>query len=174
VRNWDGRSWERLNPRPGDDQFPSPVLRPDGLVAERPWVGDVEYNAPLYNDYFWVALLDPVELTDGDDGPGTVVENVAEVDHFGRPAWEAVVRATEDYHPRCACCSLLRTRDTDLDWLPGAELATYPDAYRVRLDVGTAVCVLTEAIGGEPMPVSGHEVRIEAVDEPMDDALFRP
>ena len=52
-------------------------------------------------------------------------------------------------------------------------LEDYPGACRVRLDVGTGVCVLTEAIGGEPMLQSGHEVRIEAVDEPMDDALFR-
>jgi hypothetical protein len=51
-------------------------------------------------------------------------------------------------------------------------LDDYPEAYRVRLDVGTGVCVLTSAIGGEPLPVSGHEVRIEAVDEPIDDELF--
>jgi hypothetical protein len=41
----------------------------------------------------------------------------------------------------------------------------------VRLDVETGVCVLTEEIGG-PTPGKGHDLRIEAVDEPMDDGLF--
>ena len=50
-------------------------------------------------------------------------------------------------------------------------LAGIPEAFRVRLDVGTGVCVLTEEIGGLT-PGAGHEVRIEAVDEPMDDDLF--
>ena len=50
-------------------------------------------------------------------------------------------------------------------------LADYPDAFRVRLDVGTGVCVRTEQIGGLT-PGAGHDVRIEAVDEPMPDDLF--
>jgi hypothetical protein len=41
----------------------------------------------------------------------------------------------------------------------------------VRLDVQTGVCVLTEAIGGD-VSGRGHDVRIEAVDEPLADALF--
>ena len=55
--------------------------------------------------------------------------------------------------------------------LPENLLETYPDAFRVRLDVQTGVCVLTAEIGGL-RPGTGHDVRIEAVDEPMDDALF--
>ena len=47
----------------------------------------------------------------------------------------------------------------------------YPDAYRVRLDVQTGVCLLTAEIGGLT-PGAGHDLRIEAVDEPMDDELF--
>ena len=47
----------------------------------------------------------------------------------------------------------------------------YADAHRVRLDVQTGVCVLTEEIGGSEAG-SGHEVLIEAVDEPMPDTLF--
>ncbi len=42
---------------------------------------------------------------------------------------------------------------------------------RVRLDVQTGVCVLAddpEALG------TGHDLRIDAVDEPMGDALFGP
>jgi hypothetical protein len=54
---------------------------------------------------------------------------------------------------------------------PEYVLPVYPEAYRVRLDVGTGVCVSTEEIGGLT-PGRGHDLRIEAVDEPMDDALF--
>jgi hypothetical protein len=39
----------------------------------------------------------------------------------------------------------------------------------VRLDVQTGVCVFTSA---PDRLVPGHDLRIEAVDEPMDDALF--
>jgi hypothetical protein len=97
---------------------------------------------------------------------------VVPVDHGGRPAWEAVVRTTPHYEPRCGCCSLLRDRRIDeLEWGGENQLAEYPDAYRVRLDVGTGVCVLTEAIGGSN-PGAGHDLRIEAVDDPMADELF--
>ncbi|MPY80421.1 MAG: hypothetical protein GEV04_18580 [Actinophytocola sp.] len=48
----------------------------------------------------------------------------------------------------------------------------YADAHRVRLDVGTGVCVYTEEIGGSRAG-SGHDLCIEAVDEPMPDYLFR-
>jgi hypothetical protein len=135
----------------------------------------------MYQDYFWVAMLDPVELADGGDwgdretGTALEVDGVSEVDHFGRPAWEAVVRPTDDYEPRCGCCPLLRTRAVDvLEYGDDGRqlLPAYPEAFRVRLDVGTGVCVQTEEIGGLS-PGAGHAVRIEAVDEPMDDDLFR-
>ena len=61
--------------------------------------------------------------------------------------------------------------EVELDY-PAAMLDEYPEAFRVRLDVGTGVCVLTKEIGGLT-PGAGHEVRMEAVDEPMDDELFR-
>jgi hypothetical protein len=122
-----------------------------------------------------------VELADGrfDDtgergGPGPDVADVREVEHGGRPAWEALVRPTATYEPRCGCCPLLRSREVDeLEFAdhPEALLTEYPEAYRVRLDVQTGVCVLTAAIGG-PTPDAGHDLRIEAVDEPMDDGLF--
>jgi hypothetical protein len=169
-------------PWPTDDAAPAPAFRPDGLVASRPPTWEVSYDAPMYQDYFWVAMLDPVELADGRDdetcelaGPALLVDDLVEVDHFGRAAWEALVRPTEVYEPRCGCCPLLRTRRVDvLEWdsYPGGVLAEYPEAFRVRLDVGTGVCVRTQHIGGLT-PGAGHELRIEAVDEPMDDALFR-
>jgi hypothetical protein len=156
-----------------------PVLRPDGLVELRP--DDGTHDAPMFQDYFWVAMLDPVELADARDwdsggpaGPALDVEDVTEVEHAGRLAWEAVVRPTDGYEPRCGCCPLLRTRRIDLleyQDHPQYVLTAYPDAFRVRLDVGTGVCVFTEQLGGLT-PGAGHEVRIEAVDEPMDDALF--
>jgi hypothetical protein len=165
-------SWDGARP---------PVLRPDGLVDQRPadrWT--TIYDAPMFEDYRWVAFLDPVELADGinrDTGarvPALAVESVTEVEHAGRPAWEAVVRTTPAYEPRCGCCPLLRSREVDLlEYGPGSErlLPTYPVAHRVRLDVGTGVCVSTGEIGG-PTPGRGHDLRIEAVDEPMGDDLF--
>jgi hypothetical protein len=165
-----------------DAGAPEPRLRADGLVAAREnrFASEFCYDAPMYLDYFWVAMLDPVELADGRspdaDLPGTEIDTVIEVDHGGRPAWEAVLRPTPAYEPRCTCCTLLRAREVDLaEAESGAGydvvLDEYPDAYRVRLDTGTGVCVLTEAIGGRT-PGSGHELRIEAVDTPMPDKLF--
>lgn len=170
-------------PWPHDPGAPAPELRRDGLVAARPSTRDLSYDAPMYQDYFWVAMLDPVELADGQDAetgdvvlPALLVEGVAEVDHFGRAAWEAVVLPTDVYEPRCGCCPLLRTRRIALLEYAGTDRVgspgDFPEAFRVRLDVGTGVCVLTEEIGGGT-PGSGHQVRIEAVDEPMDDPLFR-
>jgi hypothetical protein len=164
---------------------PAPALRADGLVAEpRPYLdrdGD-----PMWENYVFVALLDPVELADGQDregdgsgpfAPPLEMEAVREVAHGGRPTWEAVVATTDTYEPRCACCSLLHDRVIDrLEWDDAAERfadVVYPTASRVRLDVGTGVCVLTEALDGTWVG-DGHEVLIEAVDEPMDDDVFRP
>ncbi|WP_346619857.1 hypothetical protein [Blastococcus montanus] len=168
---------------PPRDAVPQPRLGPDGLVAEwrRSW--DHDLDDPMHQDYHWVAMLDPAELADGRD-PETEdvevlvtaleVDSVAEVEHAGRPAWEALVRPTEAYEPRCGCCPLLRSREVDLDEYrdhPQHILAEYSDAFRVRLDVRTGVCVLTEAIGGD-IAGRGHDLRIEAVDEPMPDDLF--
>jgi hypothetical protein len=157
----------------------APLLRADGLVERRP--GDRwAYDAPMYQNYRWVALLDPLELADGIDRatdatvPALVVDGVREVEHGGRPAWEAVVRTTPAYEPRCGCCSLLRSLDVDIqEYGPRSEhvLDEYPEAHRVRLDVATGVCVSAEGIG-DLTPGRGHDVRIEAVDEPMADDLF--
>jgi hypothetical protein len=163
---------------PWPAQAERPLLRPDGLVEARP--ARVSYDAPMYRDYSWVAMLDPVELADGID-PDTgatvqslVVDEVLAVEHAGRPAWEAVVRTTPAYEPRCGCCPLLRSLEVDVrEYGPRSEhvLDEYPEAYRVRLDIGTGVCVLTAALGG-PEPGELHTLGIEAVDEPMDDQLF--
>ena len=85
-------------PWPADG--PAPVARPDGLVAVRP--DGLSYDAPMYQSYDWVAMLDPVELAGGRDpgagtsagAPGLEVDVVTEVEHSGRPVWEAYVRMT--------------------------------------------------------------------------------
>ncbi|WP_211435610.1 hypothetical protein [Trujillonella endophytica] len=174
-----------LGAGPGDPppEAPPPVLRVDGLVAVRPWDAD-RADDPMWQDYRWVAMLDPVELADGQArdgdtgepaGPPLTIGTVREVDHGGRPAWEAVVATTDTYDPCCSCCPLLHDAGIDrLEWDDAGERfagSRYPSATRVRLDVGTGVCVLTEALDGT-WAGDGHEVLIEAVDEPMDDDLF--
>lgn len=159
------------HPWPADGT--APVRRSDGLVAVRP--ADLPYDAPMFQSYDWVAMLDPVELADGRDpqtgepaGPGLEIGAVTEVRHGGRPAWEALARTTPHYEPRCGCCPLLRSPDVDRREY-GALRGPYPDGHRVRLDVQTGVCVLAD----DPQALgTGHDLRIEAVDEPMGDALF--
>jgi hypothetical protein len=161
-------------------QTAPPALRADGLVAERPDDPLLTYDDPMHESYHWVAMLDPAELADGLDqrtgarAPALRVEWLGTVEHAGRAAWEAVVVPEGSYEPRCGCCPLLRTRAVDLlefEDHPEHLLEAYPHAFRVRLDLQTGVCVLTEEIGGL-RPGKGHDLRIEAVDEPMDDALF--
>lgn len=173
-----GESSTRELPWATDPDAPRPRARDDGLVIERPggWSARLSYDAPMYQNYYWVALLDPVELADGTDREsgetcaGTTISEVREVDHHGRVTWEALVTPTDQYEPRCGCCSLLRSAAGDeLEW-EKRLLDSYPDAHRVRLDRETGVCVYSRAVGGDP--VSEHDVRIEAVDEPMDDELF--
>jgi hypothetical protein len=158
-----------------------PDLAAGTSVVRREHVWEGRFDAPMYQNYYWVAMLDPVELADGQD-PDTdapvaplEIDSVVELDHGGRPAWEAVVRPTGAYEPRCSCCSLLRSRQLDVraagQGSVNIVLDDYPEASRVRLDVDTGICVLVQAIGGDAS-IAGHDLRIEAVDEPMDDALF--
>ena len=142
------------------------------LVASRPAPWASGTDAPMHQDYHWVAMLDPAELADVRRR-----RSLAEVASTtaGRPGRRSS-RRRPSYEPRCGCCPLLRTRRIDLleyEDRPEHVLAAYPDAFRVRLDVGTGVCVLTEEIGG-PTPGKGHDLRIEAVDEAMDDGPVPP
>jgi hypothetical protein len=137
VLTSDGRSvpWTPVAPVVERDE--------DGLVVtERtPWNDGPEL--PMWQDYRFVAVLDPYELSADVD-----VLSVVEVEHGGRPAWEAVLQPTDSYEPRCGCCPLLPQRS--LDVLEGVPLrSSYPDAHRVRLDVGTGVCVAAHEVGGE-------------------------
>jgi hypothetical protein len=140
----------------------------------------VGYDDPMFQDYAWVAMLDPVELADGEgDRAGTTLERLGTVEHHGRAAWEAVVRPTEAYAPRCSCCALLFSEKSERlvadEGGPtvGAQEPefVFADAHLVRLDVDTGVCVYSEQLGGDHSGW-GHDVRIEAVDEAMPDELF--
>ncbi|MGY1672244.1 hypothetical protein [Geodermatophilus sp. SYSU D00710] len=134
---------------------------------------------PMWQDYRWVAELRPRELGDGLDpetglpaGSPLEIGGLREVEHAGRPAWEALVVPTERYEPRCGCCPLLRSRRVDeLEWGSVPEDVEYPTAHLVRLDVATGVCVWAEPLDGTYAGET-HDLRIEAVDEPMSDALF--
>lgn len=132
---------------------PLPVLDADGLVTteRRPW--HVGPEVPMWQDYRFVAVLDPYELSVGVD-----VLEVAAVEHGGRPAWEALLRPGEGYEPRCACCPLLPSLACDLvEGVPTRE--RYADAHRVRLDVATGVCVSAREVGG-PDDGSGHALEV--------------
>ena len=150
----DGGIW------PADAQ---PVLRDDGLVGERPGDPRIRWGDPMYADYRWVAMLDPVELS-----RGVEVRDVRRGERWGRPTWEARLRPLADYDPRCSCCPLLWSEVSDRyefddgsgDWRP---TATYADAYDVALDLETAVVVRVEDLGGDRSGVT-LEVEILEVD----------
>ncbi len=173
-----GRARLRRDPRPqvddGDawDTDQDPGFDDDGLVTSRPW-GRHEADDPMWDNYTFVAALDPLELSDAEGTAlGTRVAELSPVDHHGRLAWEAIVHPTDTYHPRCPCCSLLLapTSFSDVGEEPDPALV-WPDAHRVRLDTATGVCVLVEQVGGSRAG-TGHELVIEAVDDPMPDHLF--
>lgn len=158
----------------------TPEIGTDGLVRARPSDWEVDYDDPMFQSYTWVALLDPVELADGDDdGPATTLEDLRTVVHHGREAWEATVRATSSYTPRCSCCALLLSEESErrLTDEGGPTLRSrepdfvFSDAHRVRFDVQTGVCVHVEQLGGDRDGWC-EDVMIEAVGEPMGEELF--
>jgi hypothetical protein len=103
----------------------TPVWRPDGLVAERPWDPYVRYDDPIHGDYTWVAMLDPEELSHH-----VALTDLEVSQRRGRETWWATVRALEGYEARCpGCCDLL--------W-GGAEAGR---EHLVGLDVQTGVLV---------------------------------
>lgn len=121
VFTFSGEPYTATLPWWTDPAAPRPRLRADGLVAARPdGFFEVSYDAPMYQNCFGVAMLDPVELADGQSAdaestmPGTEIDTVTEVEHAGYPAWEVIVRPTPAYDPCCACCPLLRSREVDL------------------------------------------------------------
>lgn len=168
-------------PFPQDPDAPSPMLRPDGLVAERPPPPRDDYfDDPMHENYRWIAMLDPRELADGATKDGGQHPDVAPIeflelvtiDREGRETLDAVVRPTGAYDPRCACCPLLYCALTDeYENRPVREPHYYASAYRVRLDRATGICVSVSELGG-PRDGAGFDVTIYDVDVTYADTLF--
>jgi len=158
----------------------APVYDVDGLVTERP--AEARYDDPMYQSYYWVAMLDPVELADGADprlspgaavDPPVILDELLELDHGGRSAWEARCRPSTTYWPRCPCCPLLASPQSDALDGPGMPAGfVFAEAHRVRLDLQTGVCVASEELSGT-RDGWGHQMQIEAVDEAMPESLFK-
>ncbi len=147
----------------------NPVSRPDGLVLERPSPMDVDYDDPMWRDFTWVAMLDPVELAAGVD-----VDQVQAVTVRGRPTWMAECTPTPAYQARCpGCCDLL---DTGVareaaggdggQAGDGADLPIgLPTSYLVGLDVQTGIVVDLAPLGGTSGHGTAFTTRIHAVDQ---------
>lgn len=162
-----------LRPRPWDIE---PGRDEQGLVTQRPDRFTVDYDDPMYQSYTWVALLDPVELADGEGGTtGVTLSEMRETQRRGRRTWWARAVPSQAYDPRCSCCPLLWGEVSEQIETegggPASESGEYPEAYEVALDVQTGICVAATPVGAAP-PFAGHDVSIHAVDEDYPDELF--
>lgn len=152
----------------------------------------------MYSNYRWVAMLDPIELADGDwfaaaqargestddhdpndpDPPPGAITEVRAVEHHGRPALEAAITPDVSYLPRCGCCPLLDGAVAfAAEW---HDRGPWPDdtpdgtTFAVRIDRQTGICVSVETLDGDP---AHHDrgrldVHIEAVDDDLPDGFF--
>lgn len=165
------------------------VLRPDGLVAARLEGWHYDHGDPMWRDYQWTAMLDPLELADGawtdaehEAGvaqdpdrpvpPGVEITDVQEVKHRGRRTWRATCSPLPHrYDPRCGCCPLLDSVASRLaeygpeDPTLASPRAQLPTAYLVSLDVQTGIVVDVTPLDGEDGSSFVNE--IHAVDEPL-------
>ena len=157
------------------------VRRADGLVIARPHDWHYHHGDPMWGNYVWSAMLDPVELADGadldgqrprQDVTGVLVSEVTQVDHRGRRTWQAVCRpVVESYDPRCGCCPLLDSVASRLlEYGPddpnlAADRESLPTAYLVSLDVRTGIVVDISPLDGTAGTSLANE--IYAVDEPL-------
>ena len=153
----------------------TPALRADGLVAERPADPWIDYDDPMYGNYSWVAMLDPVELSHHVRVDDLRVDSIG-----GRGVWRAFLVAEPGYLPRCGgnCCELLYSEaglmsdfGDDPSRIPEAWRGRrYPDGYDVALDVGTGVVVRCRPVGGEA-DAPWLENDIHEVDADVDHAF---
>jgi hypothetical protein len=152
------------------------VLRPDGLVSQRPEDWHYDHGDPMWRDYQFTAMLDPAELSQGVD-----VRDVTATMLRGRLTWSATCRPlvgeNEDwdngYTPRCGCCPLL---DSPASRIPeyGPEDPTLTSGglatlYSVSLDVQTGIAVDITPLDG----ITGSSLSndLHAVDRPLDPPL---
>lgn len=145
---------------PGDA---GPAYRPDGLVERRPDRWAFEHAEPMFENYLWVAMLDPAELAEG-----VVLSDLRADVVSGRPVWRARAAAVDGYDPLCSCCPLLWSQvSDDLEYGEGPRRPVhggYPEAYEVALDVQTGVAASLRPVGGS-RPDGWFEVEIHGVDQ---------
>jgi hypothetical protein len=153
-----------------------PELRSDGLVAERPTEWNLDYDDPMYGNFSWVAMLDPVELSHH-----VAVTDLRTGELAGRTVWRGDLVALPGYDPRCGgnCCELLyseaglRADFPESQEVPEAWRGrTYPESYDVALDVQTGVVVRCLPVDGDE-EAPWLENDILEVDADLDE-LFAP
>ncbi len=157
-------------------------LDADGFVALRP--EEPVADDPMWTDYAFVAMLDPVELADASPSlehpvvPGVARPPAVEVHRLdadlrgGRETWWAEVSPRVGYDPRCSCCPLLWGRASeDLEAVSGGATmpsppvsGTYPERHLVGLDLQTGVCVHVEHLDGD-VAGRGFSLDVLAVDD---------
>lgn len=182
--------WSSEDGRSGTSELTWPWEVPvevdaDGFVVRRP--ADRLADDPMWQDYQFVAMLDPVELADGRPRqpglprqPGRGAERPPALDvvrldtttRLGRETWWAEVAPREEYDPRCSCCPLLFGRvSADLVLQEGGPAAlgdgplpVFATAYLVGLDVQTGVCVHVEHLDGDHVG-RGFSLDVLGVDD---------
>lgn len=154
-----------------------------GFVVRRPLASTSD--DPMWQDYQWVAMLDPVELADGaardpllgggEDAvppPALDIHRLDAAPRHGRETWWAEVVPLPEYSPRCPCCPLLFGRvSEEIEAACGGGPTMgerqpdllYASAYLIALDVETGVCVHVEHLDGSHVG-RGFSVDIRAVD----------
>lgn len=162
VRDADG---DRVIRGEAATDDPKPVLRADGLVESRPRAHTHEIDDPMWNNYLFVSMLDPEELS-----ADVALSDLRSEPRAGRETWWARAVPEEGYEPRCGCCPLLWSRVTDWfeygDGAPGWEPpagTVYPEAYDVALDVATGIVVQLSPVGGS-RPEHGFETTIHEAE----------
>ena len=154
----------------------------DGFVVRRPPFPGTS-DDPMWQDYQFVAMLDPVELADGFPrlpapgwGPDDARPPALDLHHLeasprqGRETWWAEVSPREDYAPRCECCPLLFGEVSEAPEAAAggrtvhgrSPAAVHTSRYLVALDLATGVCVHVEHLDGEHVG-RGFSVRIRSV-----------
>ena len=168
------------HPGTGVRWWTDPLVEPpardaDGLVIDPiGWQDSVAVDDAMWTNYRWVAMLNPRELADGVDGsPAVAVDQLSAGIRDGRPTLFATVRPLTGYDPRCGCCPLLPSLQSQVADGVVNSRGPFADAHRVAVDLATGVCVAAHEIGG-PRDGAGFEVHIEAVDEEYGDDLFAP
>lgn len=158
-----------------DPDAPRPARDADGLVIDPiGWQDSVTVDDAMWTNYRWVAMLNPRELADGVEGaPAVAVDQLSAGIRAGRPTLFATVRPLTGYDPRCGCCPLLPSLESQVADGVTNPRGPFADAHRVAVDLATGVCVAAHEVGG-PRDGAGFEVHIEAVDEEYGDDLFTP